>query len=67
MENQTETSFNGLFHATSFQSGGIASAFLANIVIYALLLFADTRGDEIHLTVPIIALTLFTVVWKRPL
>ena len=63
MDYQTDISFKGLFQAIFFQLSGIAIAFLANSVNYALLLFADTNGHEIALTVPIIATALFTVVW----
>ena len=63
METQKDVSFDGLFRAISFQLGGIAIAFLANSVNYALVLFADTNGHEIALCVPIIATALFTIVW----
>ena len=63
MESKTDTSFNGLFHAISFQLGGIAIAFLANSVNYGLILFADSNGHELALSVPIFATALFTIVW----
>ena len=63
METQNDISFLGLFRAISFQLGGIAIAFMANSVNYALILFADTNGHEIALCVPIIATALFTIVW----
>ena len=58
-----DPSLNGLFQAISFQILGIAIAFMANSVNYALLLFAETKGYEIALSVPIIATALFTIVW----
>ena len=63
MESQTEPSLNGLFHAISFQIAGIAIALMANSANFALILFADTKGHEIALCVPIIATALFTFVW----
>ena len=36
---------------------------MANSANFALILFADTKGHEIALCVPIIATTLFTFVW----
>jgi len=60
---QTDPSLRGLFHAISFQITGIAIALLANSANFALLLFANTSGNEIALCVPIIATALFTVVW----
>ena len=53
----------GLFYAISFQIFGIAIAFLANSVNYAFLLFADTDGHEIALSIPIITTAFFTIVW----
>ena len=58
-----DPSLTGLFHAISFQIVGIAIAFMANSVNYAFLLFADTNGYEMALSVPIIATSLFTIVW----
>jgi hypothetical protein len=58
-----DLSLTGLFYAISFQIVGIGIAFLANSVNYAFLLFADTAGNEIALSVPIIATALFTIVW----
>ena len=63
MENQTDPSLNGLFHAISFQIAGIAVTLMANSANYAFILFADTDGHEIALCVPILATALFTVVW----
>ena len=63
MESQTDPSLNGLFHAISFQVAGIAIALMANSANFALILFADTKGHEIALCVPIIATALFTFVW----
>ena len=63
MERQTDPSLNGLFHAISFQIAGIAIALMANSANFALILFADTKGHEIALCVPIIATALFTFVW----
>ena len=63
MEIQTDPSLSGLFHAITFQIAGIAIALLANSANFALLLFANTSGHEIALSVPIIATALFTVVW----
>ena len=63
MESQTDPSLNGLFHAISFQIAGIAIALMANSANFALILFADTKGHEIALCVPIIATALFTFVW----
>ena len=51
----------GLFYAISFQIFGIAIAFLANSVNYAFLLFADTDGHEIALSIPIITTAFFTI------
>lgn len=58
-----DPSLTGLFYAISFQIVGIAIAFMASSVNYAFLLFADTGGHEIALSVPIIATALFTIVW----
>ena len=63
MESQTVPSLHGLFHAISFQIAGIAIALMANSANFALILFADTKGHEIALCVPIIATALFTFVW----
>ena len=63
LEIQNDPSLNGLFHAISFQIAGIAITLLANSANFALLLFANTSGHEIALSVPIIATALFTVVW----
>ena len=63
MKSQTDPSLNGLFHAISFQIAGIAIALMANSANFALILFADTKGHEIALCVPIIATALFTFVW----
>ena len=63
MESQTDPRLNGLFHAISFQIAGIAIALMANSANFALILFADTKGHEIALCVPIIATALFTFVW----
>ena len=63
MESQTDPSLNGIFHAISFQIAGIAIALMANSANFALILFADTKGHEIALCVPIIATALFTFVW----
>ena len=58
-----DPSLTGLFFAVSFQILGIAIAFMANSVNYAILLFSDTNGYEIALGVPIIATAVFTIVW----
>lgn len=63
MERQTDPSLSGLFNAISFQIAGIAIALMANSANYALILFAETKGHEIALCVPIIATALFTFVW----
>ena len=63
MDNRTDPSLSGLFHAISFQIAGIAIALLAKSANFALILFADTNGHEIALCVPIIATALFTFVW----
>ncbi len=64
-ENQQvqDPSLTGLFYAISFQILGIAIAFMANSVTYAILLFSNTNGYELALSAPIIATALFTVVW----
>tara|TARA_B110000977_G_C10637308_1_gene322636 strand:+ start:90 stop:464 length:375 start_codon:yes stop_codon:yes gene_type:complete len=58
-----DPSLTGLFYAISFQIVGIAIAFMASSVNFAFLLFADTIGHEIALSIPIIATALFTIVW----
>ena len=58
-----DPSLTGLYHAIGFQIAGIAVAFMANSVNYAFLLFADTQGHEVALSVPVIATALFTIVW----
>ena len=63
MENKIDHSLNGLFHAISFQIAGIAVALIANTANFSFILFADTKGHEIALCVPIIATALFTIVW----
>ncbi len=63
MESKTDPSLNGLFHAISFQIAGIAVALIANTANFGFILFADTRGNEIALCVPILATALFTIVW----
>ena len=63
MDNQSDPSLNGLFHAISFQIAGIAVALIANSANFAFILFADTSGREIALCVPILATALFTIVW----
>ncbi len=63
MESQTDRGLSGLFHAISFQIAGIAIALIANSANFALLLFANTSGHEIALSVPIIATALFTIIW----
>ena len=60
-QHANDPSLIGLFHAISFQIVGIAIAFMANSVNYAFLLFADTSGHEMALSVPIIATSLFTI------
>jgi hypothetical protein len=62
-QHANDPSLIGLFLAISFQIVGIAIAFMANSVNYAFLLFADTNGHEVALSVPIIATSLFTIVW----
>ena len=63
MDSKTDPSLNGLFHAISFQIAGIAVALIANTANFAFILFADTKGHEIALCVPILATALFTIVW----
>ena len=63
MEAQNDESVSNLFKAISFQLGGIAITFLANSMNYILILFADTSGHEIALSIPIIATALFTIAW----
>jgi len=58
-----DQSLTGLFNAIRFQLAGIAIAFMAGSVNYAFVLFADTIGHEIALSVPILAAALFTMVW----
>ena len=58
-----DPSLTGLYHAIGFQIAGIAVAFMANSVNYAFLLFADTHGHEVAMSVPVIATALFTIVW----
>lgn len=60
---EEDQSLTGLFNAIRFQLAGIAIAFLASSVNYAIILFADTGGHEIALSGPIIATALFTIVW----
>ena len=62
-QHANDPSLIGLFHAITFQIVGIAIAVMANSVNYAFLLFADTSGHEVPLSVPIIATSLFTIVW----
>ena len=63
MESKTDPSLNGLFHAIFFQILGIVVAIVANSANFAFILFADTSGHEIALSVPIFATALFTIVW----
>ena len=64
LKSQTQDqSLTGLFNAIKFQVVGIAIAFMAGSVNYAFVLFADTKGHEIALSVPIVAAALFTMVW----
>ena len=64
LKSQTQDqSLTGLFNAIKFQVVGIAIAFMAGSVNYAFVLFADTNGHEIALSVPIVAAALFTMVW----
>jgi len=63
LDHKTDSSLNGLFHAISFQIAGIAVALIANTANFAFILFADTKGHEIALCVPILATALFTIVW----
>ena len=59
---QTDPSLSGIFRAISFQIAGIAIAVMANSANFVLLLFANTRGHEIALCVPILATDGFTIV-----
>lgn len=61
--NEQDQSLNGLFSAIWFQLAGITIAFLAGSVNYTFVLFGDTGGHEIALSVPILATALFTIVW----
>ena len=63
MESKTDPSLNGLFHAIFFQVVGIIVALVANSANFAFILFADTSGHEVALSVPILATALFTIVW----
>ena len=63
MDSKTDPSLNGLFHAIFFQIAGILVALVANSANFAFILFADTSGHEIALSVPILATALFTIVW----
>ena len=63
MGTQADVSVSNLFKAISMQLGGIAIAFCANSVNYILILFADTTGHEIELSIPIITTAFFTIVW----
>lgn len=60
---EQDQSVNGLFTAIKLQLAGIIIAFMASSVNYALVLFANTEGHEIALSVPIIGTALFTIVW----
>lgn len=60
---EQDQSVNGLFTAIKFQLAGIIIAFMASSVNYALVLFANTEGHEIAMSVPIIGTALFTIVW----
>ena len=60
---EDDTSLTGLFNAIKFQLAGITVAFLAGSVNYAFVLFANTDGHEVALSVPIIATALFTIIW----
>ena len=62
MENKIDHSVNGLFYAISFQIAGIAVALIANTANFGFILFADTKGHEIALCVPLLATALFTIV-----
>ena len=53
----------GLFNAIYFQIWGILITFMANSVNYTFVLFAETKGHEIALCIPILATALFTMVW----
>jgi len=63
LDSKTDPSLNGLFHAIFFQIAGIAVALVANSANFAFILFADTKGHEIALSIPILATALFTIVW----
>ena len=63
MDSQTDPSLNGLFHAIFFQIAGIVVALVANIANFAFILFANTSGHELALSVPILATAIFTIVW----
>ena len=63
MDRKSEPSLDGLFHAIFFQILGIAVALVANSANFAFILFADTNGHEIALSVPILATAVFTIVW----
>ena len=63
LDNKTDPSLNGLFHAIFFQIAGIVVALVANSANFAFILFSDTSGHEIALSVPIFATALFTIVW----
>ena len=58
-----DRSVDGLFNAIKFQLAGIIIAFMASSVNYAFVLFANTEGHEVALSVPIIGTALFTIVW----
>ena len=63
LDNKTDPSLNGLFHAIFFQIAGIAVALVANSANFVFILFADTNGHEIALSIPILATAVFTIVW----
>ena len=63
LDKKPDPSITGLFHAISFQIAGIAVALIANTANFGFILFADTKGHEIALCVPILATALFTIVW----
>lgn len=60
---EQDQSVNGLFTSIKFQLAGIIIAFMASSVNYTFVLFGDTGGHEIALSVPILATALFTIVW----
>ena len=60
---EQKQSLLGLFNAIYFQIWGILITFMANSVNYTFVLFAETKGHEIALCVPILATALFTIVW----